>query len=104
VAALSAPKPLMPGVVSAKKVSSLRVYHRPDGRPSLDETGGVPGGFICAVGTEVGFCLVRRSPVASLTRGASMTPQAPRAATPRSTLVSVRFDEVPTPSAFSPRA
>ena len=30
--------------------------------------------FTGAVGTEVGFCLVRRRPVASLTRGASMTP------------------------------
>jgi hypothetical protein len=26
--------------------------------------GGVPDGFICAVGTEVGFCLVRWSEIA----------------------------------------
>jgi hypothetical protein len=44
------------------------------GRPAVDETVGSTWRFVCAVGTEVGFCLVRRSPVASWTRGASMTP------------------------------
>ena len=53
---------------------SLRVSTGRAADPPLMKLGGVPDGFICAVGTEVGFCLVRWSPVASLTRGASMTP------------------------------
>ncbi len=44
------------------------------GRPSVDETVGEVMHSKGAVGSEVGFCLFRGSPVASWTWGGSMTP------------------------------
>src|SRR5260370_1949679 len=55
------------------------------------------GYFSAAVGKEVGFSMVRKSPFSSWTRGASITPTGAKGQLcPRSTFVRFLFGKVPT--------